>query len=54
MSKILKKLASWFEMKQFSQLEQFINSKNPTNATEVEYWTREYESNNTTYWGRGL
>jgi hypothetical protein len=37
-----------------SGLEQFINSKNPTNATEVEYWTRHYEDNNTTYWGRGL
>jgi hypothetical protein len=26
-----------------SDLEAFINSKNPTNPAEVEYWTRYYE-----------
>jgi hypothetical protein len=28
--------------KQNSFLEEYINSKNPTSITEVEYWTREY------------
>jgi len=55
MSKLLKELIQFFETKNQSALEQFINSKNPTSAIEVEYWTREYESDsNTTYWGRGL
>ena len=37
-----------------SRLEQYINSKHPTNAAEVEHWQREYETGNTQYWGRGL
>ena len=37
-----------------SRLEQYINSKHPTNAAEVEHWQREYETGNTHYWGRGL
>ena len=37
-----------------SRLEQYINSKNPANAAEVEHWQREYETGNTQYWGRGL
>ena len=37
-----------------SRLEQYINSKRPTNAAEVEHWQREYETGNTQYWGRGL
>jgi hypothetical protein len=55
MSKLLRELIQFFELNNQSALEQFINSKKPTNATEVEYWTRKYESeSNTTYWGRGL
>jgi hypothetical protein len=53
MSKILEKIAEWLEPKQTSELEQFINSKNPTNAAEVEQLTREYETTSD-YWGRGL
>ena len=36
-----------------SRLEQYINSKRPTNASDVEYWTRQYESEGQ-YWSRGL
>jgi hypothetical protein len=36
-----------------SRLEQYINSKNPTNAAEVDYWQRQYDSE-AQYWGRGL
>lgn len=53
MSKILQKLKKFFETSQQSQLEAFITSKRPTNAAEVEYWTREYETEGK-YWGRGL
>ena len=56
MSKILQKLKKFFEtsqQSQQSQLEAFITSKRPTNAAEVEYWTREYETEGK-YWGRGL
>jgi len=36
-----------------SRLEQYINSKNPTNAAEVDYWQRQYDSE-AKYWSRGL
>ena len=36
-----------------TRLEQYINSKNPTNAAEVDYWQRQYDSE-AQYWGRGL
>jgi hypothetical protein len=36
-----------------SRLEQYINSKNPTNAAEVDYWQRQYDTEGQ-YWGRGL
>ena len=52
---ILEKLAEMFPTQKYqSRLEQYINSKNPTNAAEVDYWQREYETANTQYWGRGL
>ncbi|CAB4241761.1 hypothetical protein UFOVP71_299 [uncultured Caudovirales phage] len=55
MTKLLESITNWLAApNQQSRLEQFINSKNPTNAAEVDYWTRQYESDNTTYWGRGL
>jgi hypothetical protein len=54
MSKLLKKLTKFLSSSQQSRLEAFINSKRPTNSAEVEYWTRQYETNQTTYWGRGL
>jgi len=54
MTKLLEKLTKLFETNQQSRLEQYINSKKPTNAAEVDFWTRQYESNNTQYWGRGL
>ena len=55
MTTILEKLTKFFEINEQSQLEQFINSKSPTNAAEVEYWTRQYEQNNEgLYWNRGL
>jgi hypothetical protein len=40
MKKLLKKLSKLFEQK--SQIEQYILSKNPQSAAEVDHWTREY------------
>ena len=55
MTTILEKLTKFFEVREQSQLEQFINSKRPSNAAEVEYWTKQYEQNNEgLYWSRGL
>lgn len=55
MTQLLEKLTKFFNIKEQSRLEQFINSKQPTNAAEVEFWTKQYEQKtNTLYWGRGL
>jgi hypothetical protein len=55
LERVLERLAEMFPQSNYqSKLEQYISSKRPTNAAEVEYWTREYETGNTTYWGRGL
>lgn len=52
MLSLLDRLAEMFPKQQYqTRLEQYINSKRPTNAAEVEFWTREYDSKN---WGRGL
>jgi len=40
MRNLLKKLSKLFEQK--SQLEQYIISKNPQSAGDVEYWARNY------------
>jgi hypothetical protein len=53
MTKLLEQLTKLFATTQQSRLEQYINSKNPTNAAEVEYWQRQYDSE-AKYWGRGL
>lgn len=54
MLRILERLAEMFPKQHYqSRLEQFIISKRPTNAAEVDYWAREYESE-AQYWGRGL
>ena len=51
---ILEKLAEMFPTQKYqSRLEQYINSKNPTNGAEVDYWQRQYDSE-AQYWGRGL
>jgi hypothetical protein len=51
---ILEKLAEMFPTQKYqTRLEQYINSKNPTNAAEVDYWQRQYDSE-AQYWGRGL
>jgi hypothetical protein len=52
MTKLLKELTEFFVPKQQSVLEAFINSKRPTNAAEVEFWTRQYEQ--AQHWSRGL
>ena len=52
MLSLLERLAEMFPKQHYqSRLEQYINSKHPTNAAEVEHWAREYE---TQQWGRGL
>jgi hypothetical protein len=51
---IMERLSEMFPKQQYqSRLEQYINSKRPTNAADVDYWTRQYESEGK-YWGRGL
>ena len=51
---LLERLADMFPKQKYqSRLEQYINSKNPTNAADVDYWQRQYESE-AKYWGRGL
>ena len=49
---IIKKIISWFTS-QPSSLELFILSKHPTNAADIEHWTREFQHQNF-QWGRGL
>ena len=54
MLSFIERLAEMFPKQQYqSRLEQYINSKKPTNAAEVDYWQRQYESE-AKYWGRGL
>jgi hypothetical protein len=53
MTKLLEQLTKLFATPQQSRLEQYINSKNPTNAAEVDYWQRQYDKE-AQYWGRGL
>ena len=51
---MLENLADMFPKQVYqTRLEQYINSKNPTNAAEVDYWQRQYDSE-AQYWGRGL
>jgi len=42
MTKIAQKLTEFFKIKHSSDLEQFINSKKPTNTAEVEFWLNQY------------
>jgi hypothetical protein len=54
MLSIVEKLADMFPAQKYqSRLEQYITSKNPTNAADVDYWQRQYETE-AKYWGRGL
>ena len=54
LERILERLAEMFPKQAYqSRLEQYINSKNPTNAAEVDYWQRQYETEGQ-HWGRGL
>jgi len=50
---LIERLAEMFPGQYQSRLEQYINSKNPTNAAEIDYWQRQYETEGK-YWGRGL
>lgn len=54
LEKVLERLAEMFPKQQYqSRLEQYINSKNPTNAADVDYWQRQYDTESQ-YWSRGL
>lgn len=54
MLSLLERLAEMFPKQGYqSRMERYINSKHPTNAAEVEYWQREYDTEGK-YWGRGL
>ena len=51
---IMERLSEMFPGSTYqTRLEQYIASKNPTNAAEVDYWQRQYDSE-AQYWGRGL
>ena len=51
---LLERLGEMFPTQKYqSRLEYYINSKNPTNAAEVDYWQRQYDSE-AKYWSRGL
>ena len=52
LEKVLERLAEMFPEQSYqTSLEQYINSKYPTNTAEVEYWAREYEN---TQWSTGV
>ena len=54
MLSLMERLAEMFPRTGYqSRLEQYINSKNPTNAAEVDYWQRQYDAE-AKYWSRGL
>lgn len=42
----LTSLANWFHSNKQSVMNDFIESKNPKNAGDVEYWMREFERKN--------
>jgi hypothetical protein len=44
MLSFLERLAEMFPKQNYqSRLEEYINSKRPTNAAEVEHWAREFD-----------
>ena len=52
---LLERLAEIFPKQHYqTRLEQYIVSKHPTNAAEVEYWQREYETKNSNFWGEAV
>jgi hypothetical protein len=54
MLSLIERLAEMFPKQKYqSRLEMYINSKHPTNAADVDYWQRQYETE-AKYWGRGL
>lgn len=54
MLRMLEQLAEMFPKQHYqTRLEQYIISKNPTNAADVDYWQRQYESE-AKYWSRGI
>jgi hypothetical protein len=54
LERVLERLAEMFPKQGYqSRLEQYINSKNPTNTAEVDYWQRHYDTE-AQHWGRGV
>ena len=54
MLSLLERLAEMFPKQHYqTRLEAYIASKHPTNAADVDYWQRQYESE-AQHWGRGL
>jgi hypothetical protein len=50
MSKLLKKIAKFFEIRPQSGLEAFISSKRPQSTAEVEQWARYYDQHKGNVW----
>ena len=54
MLSLLERLAEMFPKQSYqTRLEAYITSKNPQNAADVDYWSRQYHSE-AQYWGRGI
>lgn len=45
MKKLLKKLINWFSYSQQTDLENYINTHHPQNASDIDYLTRQFEYN---------
>jgi ribosomal protein S18 len=52
MFKIIEKVATVFENKRTTELEEFITSRNPINNSDVDRLVQEYQDNY--IWARGL
>lgn len=44
MAKLLQKLTEFFN--QPTDIERYINSKNPANAAEIDFWVQQYQQQN--------
>jgi hypothetical protein len=57
MSKLLERLAKFFQSQPKSDLDVFISSKKPQSAADVEYWQKQWDHGRRNIgfqWGRGL
>lgn len=48
---LMERLQGMFRTKQKSEIEQYIESKNPKTASDIEHWMQQWTYNNTKYLG---